>query len=61
MTIRATFQFEEDKRYYKTFTYCCGVKNDKAKEFEYQQLLEEANRHGHDIGAKLIDIEIIYG
>jgi len=59
MTIQATFQFESGKRYYKYFTYCSGVKNEKAREFEYQQLLEEANRHGHDIGAKLIDVNII--
>ena len=29
MTILATFQFESGKRYYKCFTYCCGVKNEK--------------------------------
>lgn len=61
MTIQATFQFESEKRYYKYFTYCIGVKNEKAREFEYHQLLEEANRYGHDIGAKLIDVSIING
>lgn len=61
MTILATFQFESNKRYYKYFTYCTGVKNEKAREYEYNQLLEEANRHGHDIGAKLIDVQIING
>lgn len=61
MTILAVFQFESDKRYYKSFTYCSGVKNEKAREFEYHQLLEEANKHGHDIGAKLIDVNIING
>lgn len=59
MTILATFLFESGKHYYKSFTYCSGVKNEKAREFEYHQLLEEANRHGHDIGAKLIDVNII--
>lgn len=61
MTILAAFQFENDKRYYKSFTYCSGVKNEKAREFEYHQLLDEANKHGHDIGAKLIDVNIING
>ena len=61
MTIRATFQFESGQRNYKYFTYCCGVKNEKAREFEYHQVLEEANRYGHDIGAKLIDVSIING
>lgn len=61
MTILATFQFETDKRYYKSFTYYSGVKNEKAREFEYHQLLEEANKHGHDIGAKLVDVNIING
>lgn len=61
MTIQATFQFESDKRCNKYFTYCSGVKNEKAREYEYHQLLEEANRYGHDIGAKLIDVRIING
>lgn len=61
MTIMATFQFESGKRYYKFFTYCSGVKNEKAREYEYHSLLEDANRHGHDIGAKLIDVTIING
>lgn len=61
MTIQATFQFESDKRYYKYFTYCSGVKDEKAREYEYHSLLEEANRYGHDIGAKLIDVSIING
>lgn len=61
MTIQATFQFESDKRCYKYFTYCSGVKDEKAREYEYHNLLEEANRYGHDIGAKLIDVSIING
>ena len=61
MTIQATFQFESDKRSYKYFTYCSGVKDEKAREYEYHNLLEEANRYGHDIGAKLIDVSIING
>lgn len=61
MTIQATFLFESGKHYYKYFTYCSGVKNEKAREFEYPQLLEIANIHGHDIGAKLIDVNIING
>ena len=61
MTIQATFQFESDKRCYKYFTYCSGVKNEKAREFEYHQLLEAANKYGHDIGAKLIAVSIING
>ena len=59
MTIQATFKFESGKCYYKYFTYCSGVKNEKAREFEYNQLLEIAIRHGHDIGAKLKDVSII--
>jgi len=61
MTILATFQFESDKRYYKYFTYCSGTRSEQAREFEYHQLLDEANRYAHDIAAKLIDIEIING
>jgi hypothetical protein len=61
MTIQATFQFESAKRLYKYFTYCSGVKDEKAREYEYHNLLEEANRYGHDIGAKLIDVRIING
>lgn len=61
MTIQATFQFESNKRYYKYFTFCSGVKNEEARKYEYHSLLEEANRHGHDIGAKLIDVTIING
>lgn len=61
MTILAMFTFESGKHYYKYFTYCSGVKNEKAREFEYHQVLEEANRYGHDIGAKLIDVNIING
>lgn len=61
MTIQATFQFESGQRYYKHFTYCSGVKNEEAREYEYHSLIEEANRHGHDIGAKLIDVTIING
>lgn len=61
MTILATFKFENDKRYYKSFTYCSGVKNEKAREYEYHQLLEEANKYGHYIGAKLVDVNIING
>lgn len=61
MTIQATFQFESGQRYYKYFTYCSGVKNEKAREYEYHSLLEDANRHGHDIGAKLIVVTIING
>lgn len=61
MTIQATFQFESGTRYYEYFTYCSGVRNEKARDYEYHQLLEEAKRHGHDIGAKLIDITIING
>lgn len=61
MTIQATFQFESGKRYYKYFTYCSVVKNEEAREYEYHSLIEEANRHGHDIGAKLIDVTIING
>ena len=59
MTIQATFKFESGKRYYKYFTYCSGVKNEETREYEYHSLLEEANRHGHDIGAKLVDVAII--
>lgn len=55
------FQYENGNRLYKYFTYCSGVKNEKAREFEYHQLLEEANRYGHDIGAKLKDVNIING
>lgn len=61
MTILATFQFENDKRSYKSFTYFSGVKNEKAREYEFHQLLEDANKYGHDIGAKLIDVSIING
>ena len=61
MTIQATFKFESGQRYYNYFTYCSGVKNEKAREYEYHQLLIEANRYGHDIGAKLIDVTIING
>lgn len=61
MTILATFQFESDKRYYKSFTYCSGVKNEKAREYEYHKLLEDANKYGHDIGGKLIAVSIING
>lgn len=61
MTIQAIFQYESGNRLYKYFTYCSGVKNEKSREFEYHQLLQEANRYGHDIGAKLIDVAIING
>lgn len=61
MTIQATFKFESGQRYYKYFTYCSGVRNEKVRDFEYHQLIEEANRYGHDIGAKLIDVTIING
>lgn len=61
MTIQATFQFESGTRYYKYFTYCSGVRNEKARDYEYHQLLEGAKRHGHDIGAKLIAVSIING
>ena len=61
MTIQATFQFESGDRYYKYFTYCSGAKNEKAREFEYNQLLQLALKHGHDIGAKLKDVSIING
>ena len=61
MTIQAMFEFESGTHYYKYFTYCSGVKNEKAREYEYHQLLNEANKHGHDIGAKLIDVNIING
>ena len=61
MTIQAIFKFESGQRYYKYFTYCSGVKNEEAREYEYHSLLEKANKHGHDIGAKLIDVSIING
>ena len=61
MTIQATFEFESGKRYYKYFTYSTGFKDEKAREYEYHSLLEGANRYGHDIGAKLIDVAIING
>lgn len=61
MTIQAKFQFESGTHYYKYFTYNSGVKNEKAREFEYHQLLEEAIRYGRDIGAKLKDVSIING
>lgn len=61
MTIQATFQFESAKRCYKYFTYCSGVKDEKAREFEYNQLIKIAIKHGHDIGSKLKDVSIING
>lgn len=61
MTIQATFQFESGKRYYKYFTYESNFNIEKAREYEFYQLLEDANRYGHDIGAKLIDVNIING
>lgn len=61
MTIQATFQFEDGKRCYKYFTYCSGVKNEEAREYEYNSLLEIAIQHGRDIGAKLKDVSIING
>ena len=61
MTIQAMFKFESGKHYYKYFTYRSGANNEKAREYEYHQLLEEANRHGHDVGAKLIYVTIING
>ena len=59
MTIYATFQFEDGKRCYKYFNYCSGSGSEKAREFEYNQLIAEAIEHAHDIGAKLKDVSII--
>ena len=61
MTAMCTFQYEDELRHYKWFTYNSGYTDDKAREFEYQQILNDAENYSHEINAKLIDVEIIYG
>ena len=61
MTAMCTFTYEDDYRHYKWFTYNSGSMDEKAREFEYHQILQDAEIYSHEINAKLTDVEIIYG
>lgn len=59
MTIKVKFKFEDERYYYKNYSYWSGEQSDAARDFEFLKLINQAQQESHEMGAEIENVFVI--
>ena len=59
MTIKVKFKYEDEKYYYRDYSYWSGEQSDAARDFEFLKLINQAQIESHEMGADIEEVFVI--